>query len=205
MKYPVIVSDPPWRFECWTEVYGVSGHGIRPTRRVEGHYKTQEANWIASLPVADVSADDCTLLLWATWPLMPQALEVIKAWGFEYKTLGFDWIKTCQNGNPRMGLGYWTRANSEPCLLATRGKPKRLDKGVSQVLACGTGRHSEKPFEFYERVERLLAGPYLEMFGRPHGDLIDGSRPNWTRIGNELTGRDMAADLKLLAESTVTV
>ena len=96
-------------------------------------------------------------------------------------------------------MGYWTRANSEPCLLATRGKPKRLDKGVSQVLACGTGRHSEKPFEFYERTERLLAGPYLEMFARPHGALIDGSREGWTRLGNEIDGLDMEEALRRLA------
>jgi N6-adenosine-specific RNA methylase IME4 len=192
VRFPVIVADPPWHFKVW-------GEGAR--RSASHHYDVQPTDWIASVPVADVAAPDCTLLLWVCWPKLRDAWDVIDAWGFEYKTLGYDWIKTTQAGTPAWGMGYYTRANSEPCLLATRGKPKRLDKGVSQVLACGTGRHSEKPFEFYERTERLLAGPYLELFGRPHGTLLDGSRDGWTRLGNELTGNDMAVDLRRLADA----
>ncbi|HXJ42481.1 MAG TPA: MT-A70 family methyltransferase [Bryobacteraceae bacterium] len=191
MQFPVITIDPPWEFKVWT---AKGGH-----KSASAHYDTQGTDWLCSLPVAEVAADNCVLLMWACWPTLPDALRVIEAYGITYKTLAFNWIKTYAHGGPQMKLGYYTRANSEPCLLATRGKPKRLDKGVSQVLACGTGRHSEKPFEFYERVERLLEGPYLELFARPHGDLIDGSRPGWTRLGNEIDGLDMTEALEHVA------
>ena len=190
-RFPVIVADPPWRFECWTD-WKDDGTLKESTasRRVENQYQTQGYDWLKSLPVADVAAKDCCLFLWVTWPVMRDALRLIEAWGFTYKTLGFDWVKVTGDGNAAMKLGYWTRANTEPCLLATRGKPKRVDKGVSQVIVSGTGAHSEKPEEMYERIERLVEGPYLELFHRPRNGMF-GPRPNWTFLGNEVDGKDM--------------
>lgn len=191
MKFHTLLVDPPWEYRVWT---AKGGH-----KSASAHYDTQTSSWVENLPVAQVCKPDCCLFLWATWPTLPDALKVIEAWGFTYKTLGFDWIKLVKSQTPRMGLGYWTRSNSEPCLFATRGKPQRLDKGVSQIIECGIGRHSEKPLETYERIERLVAGPYLEMFARPEGGLLP-QRDGWTRIGNEITGRDICEDLALLAE-----
>lgn len=189
-KFRVILADPPWHFSCWSD---------KASRHAQRHYKTQGADWIASLPVADVAAEDCCLFLWVTFPNLKECIAAMEAWGFEYKTCGFTWVKSYANGNPLMGLGYWTRSNAELCLLGTRGKPKRMDKGVSQVIVSGTGEHSEKPEEVYSRIERLVEGPYLEMFHRPRNGLFP-PRPNWTFIGNETTGRDIRDDLDRLAK-----
>ena len=130
--------------------------------------------------------------------MLPEALETIKAWGFEYKTDAFVWVKKTSCNLPRINLGYWTRANSEGCLLATRGKPKRLDKGVGQVIVSGIGEHSEKPEEQYTRIERLVEGPYLELFHRPRNGLFP-PREGWTFLGNEVDGKDMKDALEGLA------
>ena len=199
MKFSVIMADPPWSYRTWT---AKGGH-----KSASAHYATQGIEWIKALPVKQVAADDCALFLWATWPNLPQALEVIAAWGFEYKTLGFDWLKLTASNMPYMGLGYYTRANPEPCLLATRGNPKRVDKGVScvleaveEMLECRVGDHSRKPIEVYSRIDRLMGPdvPKLEMFARPWWGMYDPPC-GWTCVGNEITGRSMEIDLRDLA------
>lgn len=176
--FGVIYADPPWRFACW------SGKGT--ARSADNHYETMSLDEIAALPVADIAADDCVLLMWACWPLLPEALKLIEAWGFAYKTCGFDWMKA-NNRQPDMfreeaevqvGMGYWTRANSEPCLLATRGKPKRLNADVRMGIIEPRREHSRKPDCVHGRIERLVAGPYLEMFART-------PRKGWTVWGNQ--------------------
>jgi len=176
--YGAILADPPWSFKAW------SGAAL-PSRADDAHYQTQSMEWIASLPVADLAADDCALFLWVCWPTMPEALEIISGWGFKYKTCGFCWVKG--NSLPlfpddfkdKMGLGYWTRANSEVCLLATRGKPKRKDAGVRQVIQAPLREHSRKPDCTHERIERLVDGPYCELFAR-------APRAGWDCWGNEV-------------------
>jgi N6-adenosine-specific RNA methylase IME4 len=190
VKFSVILADPPWSFSVWSKSLQ-SGNGRLP----DAHYPTQSVEMLCNLPVQEVTAKDCVLLLWVTCPTLPEALQVIKAWGFTFKTVAFTWIKTNKDGSSRMGMGYWTRANAELCLLATRGKPKRIAKDVRQVIQSKLRRHSEKPLSQYERIERLLSGPYLEIFGRP--GLFH--REGWTVIGNEATGRDIREDLCLLA------
>lgn len=218
-RFRAILCDPPWMFRIWAD-HAVATSRNGPVRKearsgsrfptgkykpdensrlASAHYTVQESDWIYRLPVSDVADSDCVLFLWAVWPMLPEALKAIEAWGFEYKTLAFDWVKKTSCGLPRMNLGYWTRANTEPCLLATRGKPKRLDKGVSQVIVSGLGEHSEKPEEQYERIERLVEGPYLEMFHRPRNGLFP-PRAGWTFIGNAVTGRDITEDLDRLAK-----
>jgi N6-adenosine-specific RNA methylase IME4 len=85
---------------------------------------------ICALPVQQLAADNCALFIWGTYPKLPDLLQVVSAWGFEYKTVGFQWIKTYKSGKPFWGLGRWTRANSEPCFLATKGKPQRIAMDV---------------------------------------------------------------------------
>ena len=117
--------------------------------------------------MADWAAQDCVLFLWATDPLLPRAFEVIAAWGFVYKTVAFTWAKTTKDGTGfPIGCGFWTRANPELCLLATRGRPQRISRSVRQLILGPRRAHSQKPEEIYERIETLVPGPYLELFAR---------------------------------------
>jgi ParB/RepB/Spo0J family partition protein len=185
-KFSVIYADPPWEFRVY------SGKGKQ--RSAERHYDTQPLDTIKALPVGDLAADDCALLLWSVWPENPGALEVIKAWGFEFKTDAFLWVKITEKAEVvkldgdglHWGMGYWTRANTEPCLLATRGNPQRLAQDVHQVILAPVGKHSEKPEEARRRIERLLAGPYLELFARQP---VKG----WTTWGDEVASDEDAA------------
>jgi N6-adenosine-specific RNA methylase IME4 len=124
------------------------------------------------------------LLLWTTDPLLEKALEIVRAWGFVYKTVGFYWAKLNKSQGKLVfddnsfftGLGFWTRANPEMCLLATRGKPKRKSSAVKKLVIAPRREHSRKPDEVYDRIEALCDGPYLEMFARR-------SRPSWDNWG----------------------
>ena len=172
-RFPVIYADPPWEFKVY------SGKGKQ--RSAERHYDTSPLDAIKALPVAALAAKDCALFMWAVWPELPGALDVIKAWGFEYKTAGLVWVKQVSdtNSDPFTGMGYWTRANSEVCLFATKGSPQRAAKDVHQIILAPVGKHSVKPEEARARIERLIIGPYLELFGRR-------SVPGWTVWGNEM-------------------
>jgi N6-adenosine-specific RNA methylase IME4 len=127
---------------------------------------------IQALPVAEWAADNCILLLWTTDPLLDKAFQIISAWGFTYKTVGFYWTKlkraeaSFDENSFFTGLGFWTRANPELCLLATRGRPHRRRADVRKLIVSPRREHSRKPDEAYERIEALCEGPYLEMFAR---------------------------------------
>ena len=186
-SFGAILADPPWRFEVWsgeTAVKRRSGQGTTVTDAV--HYQTMSAQELAELPIADLAADDCVLFIWVTWPTLLQAIDLIEKWGFTYKTCAFNWTKAHAQQielfqdtvEGQMGMGYWTRANSEPCLLATRGKPKRLHADVRQAIIAPRREHSRKPEGVHKRIERLVAGPYLELFARQQ-------HPNWTVWGNQ--------------------
>jgi N6-adenosine-specific RNA methylase IME4 len=175
----VIAPDCPWPFETWG---GESGKD----RAAENHYRTMtlaEIKAFGERYVKPLAAENCALLMWCTWPLVAPGdvlADIIRAWGFEPKTLGFIWIKTNQNGEGlHWGNGYYTRSKSEPVLLATRGSPLRLATDVHQVVMAPVGTHSAKPDEVYARIERLFAGPYLELFARK-------PRPRWTTWGDEV-------------------
>ena len=176
-KYGAILIDPPWSFRVWSEDTGAG-------RSPSAHYNTMDMDGIAALPIADMAAEDCALFCWACWPSFPDALTCIKRWGFEYKTMGFVWVKGAglplfpEDVKDQMGMGYWTRANTEPCILATRGKPKRKGAGVRQVILDKRREHSRKPDETYFRIEALVEGPFLEIFARQKW-------PGWDSWGNE--------------------
>lgn len=177
-RYRVIYADPPWTFAT----YSAKGRG----RCADAHYDVMGQGDLAALPVAEWADDDCILLMWATDPLLPQALDLIRAWGFTYKTVGFYWAKLNRSASAAAmtersfftGLGYWTRANAEQCLLATRGKPKRKARNVPRLVVAPRREHSRKPDEVYDRIERLADGPYLEMFAR-------ASRTGWDGWGDQ--------------------
>ena len=173
----VVLADPPWKFVVRSE----RGLG----RSAERHYMVMTTRQIADLGplIRAVCHDDCALFLWTTWPMVAagDANRVLEAWGFTPKTAAFVWVKTNRNdGKPAMGCGYWTRSNSEPCILATRGRPKRVAKDVRQVILAPRGAHSEKPIEAHHRIERLL-GPdleRLELFSRE-------AKFGWRHVGTD--------------------
>lgn len=174
-RYGAILADPPWRFKTWSP----KGRDRCPDSK---HYPTMDTNDIQRMNVGKMAADDCVLFLWATWPMLQDALAVIDAWGFKYKTCGFAWTKIGRlpTGLLWQGTGYWTRANTEVCLLATRGHPKRKQRDVLQAILEPRREHSRKPDCVYERIERLIDGPYLELFARQR-------RAGWSVWGNETT------------------
>ena len=170
-RYAVIYADPPWRFIKYSEV--------DQSRSAENHYDVMNLDDIKRLPIAQHAMDDCVLLLWVTDPMLQYAFEIITAWGFSYKTVGFYWVKqNAKSAGWFTGMGYWTRACPEQCLLATRGHPKRKAKDVKRLVVSPRREHSRKPDEVIQRIERLLDGPYLEMFAR-------ASRPGWDNFGNQ--------------------
>lgn len=184
--FGAILADPPWHFEVWS--LDKTGRCRHPSV----HYNTMTIEQICALPVSELAADDCVLFIWITWPMLEHSIKTIEAWGFKYKTCAFSWMKADGRQvdlfddaeiTPDMLTGYWTRANSEVCLLATRGKPTRLNADVRQGIIAPRREHSRKPDCVHERIERLVAGPYLELFARQ-------SRPGWTTWGNEATKFD---------------
>jgi len=144
---------------------------------------------ICALQVEKISADNCALFLWATYPNLLEAFDVIRAWGFVYKTVAFTWVKAYDNKTPVMGLGYWTRANAEICLLATKGKPERIDNSVSQVIISKLAEHSAKPDEVRKRIVQLIGAlPRIELFARGNRekDLFGYNKfEGWHLWGNE--------------------
>lgn len=193
--YGVILADPPWTF--------ITHSDKGKDRSPEKHYGCMDILAIKQLPIAQLALRDSVLLLWITDPHLKRGLEVMEAWGFTYKTVGFYWAKLNKSWTPTItghradgtpkydggddfttddfftGMGYWTRANPEMCLLGTRGHPKRIHKDVRRLLISPRREHSRKPDETHKRIERLVPGPYLELFART-------ARPGWDTWGNEV-------------------
>lgn len=161
-KYKVIYADPPWAYKVWSK----KGAG----RSAESHYPTMDIAAIKALPVGELADKDCALFLWITFPMLREAWGVMDAWGFTFKTVAFVWIKQCRKSEGLFtGMGYWTRANAEICLLATRGRPKRAARDVKQVILSHVERHSQKPEEARRRIEALMGDvPALSCSQEPH-------------------------------------
>lgn len=123
---------------------------------------------IFELPVSEIADDNCILFLWVTFPCLKEGLQTIEKWGFCYKTCGFTWIKKNRKSEGLFwGLGYWTRANAEICLIATKGNPKRESKSVHQVIISRIEEHSKKPDETRDRIVKLCGDvPRIELFAR---------------------------------------
>lgn len=185
--YKTIVADPPWRYI----VRSPKGMGRSPDR----HYKTMTLDEIKALPVAEIAAKDCVLLLWVIDTHARMAFEVLDAWGFQYKTVGFYWAKTTRLGTDHVGMGHWTRANPEHayeahlrpdneqeverCFLNSKGSPKRVARDVRRLIVSPVREHSRKPDELHDRARRLSAGPYCELFARE-------ARLGWTCWGDQV-------------------
>ena len=162
--YPVILADPPWRYE----------HVKTENRAIENHYPTMSLDEIKALDVAALATDDAVLYLWTTSPKLSESLEVLEAWGFRYRTC-MVWVKS------RIGMGYWARQRHELLLIAVKGAPPTPEPAnrPDSVIDAPTTKHSAKPVEAYEIIEKAFPGlPKLELFCRK-------ARSGWTVWGFE--------------------
>ncbi len=187
-KYKIIYADPPWQYR----VYSKKGQG----RSAENHYHTMNIKDIMALPVDKIADKDCILFLWITFPCLKEGIEVMERWGFKYKTCGFNWVKRNKKKNTYfMGLGFWTRSNSEVCLIGTKGQHKRVSKSVSQICDARIMEHSRKPAEIRERIVELCGElPRIELFAR---DKVKG----WDSLGDEIDGKDIREALREVIEN----
>ena len=169
-KYNIIYADPPWRYQ-----------DRKCNGACEFHYNTMKIDNICELPVKDITDKDCVLFLWTTYPMLQEAMQLIKAWGFKYKTIGFQWVKQNKSGNGFFfGLGRWTRGNTECCLIATKGKPKRVNNSVGQLIVSPIQAHSEKPNEARTKIVELMGDlPRIELFALQYAE-------GWDCWGNEV-------------------
>lgn len=168
-RYGLIVADPPWQYENWSS----AGEG----KNAAAQYECQSLDWVKSLRVGDIAAKDCVLWLWATNPLLDQAFDVMKAWGFQFKTAGH-WSKKTVHGKQAFGTGYILRCAGEPFLIGTVGEPWTA-KNVRSVIEGPVREHSRKPDEAFGAAERLCGDvPRIELFSRQE-------RPGWDVMGNE--------------------
>lgn len=164
----VLVADPPWPFRD-----RLPGNG----RGAAKHYRLLALSAIAGFPILPID-DDAYLFLWRVSSMVEEAYQVCRTWGFTPKT-ELVWVKQTALGKRWFGMGHHLRAEHETAIVAVRGNPKPLSRAIRSVLFAKAGRHSAKPDEFYELVERFSPGPYLELFARRH-------RSGWTCLGDEL-------------------
>lgn len=172
-KYNIIYADPPWSFKTYSDK--------GKDRSADKHYSCMVKEDIQNLPIPKLCEKDCVLLLWVTAPCLKEGLELVEKWGFTYKTFGFTWIKQNKKSDSLFwGMGYYTRANAEICILATKGKPlKRHSRAVHQVIMSRIREHSRKPDETRERIVELFGDiPRIELFARQAAD-------GWDCWGNE--------------------
>jgi len=169
-KYKIIYADPPWQYTNKSLNRGGA----------ERHYSTASTEDIKKINVASVTDKDCILFMWVTFPQMKHAMDLIEAWGFEYKTIGFNWVKKNKIADSWFwGMGSWTRSNSEVCLIGVKGKPKRESRSVHSVLDDKVMKHSKKPTRVRDLIVELCGDvPRLEMFARE-------SAEGWDVFGNE--------------------
>ena len=170
-KYDVIYADPPWRYQ---------------DKKCNGacafHYDTMKIRDIKDLPVKELAAKDCVIFMWITYPMLKEGIELMEAWGFKYKTIGFQWIKLNKSGKGKFfGLGRWTRGNTEACFIGVRGKPSRKSNSVSQIIEESVKAHSQKPEAVRDKIRELMGGDlnYIELFARQHSE-------GWDCWGNEV-------------------
>jgi len=169
-RYDLIMADPPWLFENWSK----AGEGKNAT----AHYDCTPLDWIKGLRVADLASPNCLLWLWARNPMLPQAIEVMAAWGFTFKTAGH-WSKKTVNNKQAFGTGYILRSAGEPFLIGTIGKP-RCTRGVRSVIEGTVRAHSQKPEEAFAAAEALLPGARrIELFSRHE-------RAAWDVMGDQV-------------------
>ena len=192
-KYKTIYADPPWQFQNRTGK-------VAPEHKRLNRYPTMKLEDIMKLPVGDVADEKSHLYLWVPNALLPEGLQVMEAWGFEYKT-NLIWEKTRKDGEPDgRGVGFYFRNVTEILLFGIKGEKNRtLDPGRSQVnlIRAMKKEHSRKPEEFIDLIEKCSNAPYLEVFAR-------GNRDSWDMWGNQAT-EDYEPDWNTYSNHTMAV
>ena len=182
-KYQIIYADPPWKYE------------FSPTagRAIENHYPTMDIETLKNIPVLNICSSDCILFLWVTFPKLLDGLDLMKSWGFKYRTVAFVWVKTNKKYNPNQssflpyesfdsfyGMGHYTRSNAEIVILGKRGAIKSKDHSVSQLIYSPRRKHSQKPDEVKSKIEKIMGDlPRIELFARE-------KTKGWDVWGNEV-------------------
>lgn len=179
-KYNIIYADPPWHYNDKRNKHP------RLCGGAAAHYQTIKTKDLCRIPVQYICEDNCILFMWTTFPCLKDALEVMKAWGFKYKTLGFSWIKTNRkNGKPFFGIGYYSKSNCEVCLIGIKGRLKPVSNKVSSVVISPRQEHSKKPDCVRERIVELMGDlPRVELFARQ-------TTEGWDCIGDGIDNRDI--------------
>lgn len=184
-KYNIIYADPPWSYK-----------DKKCNGNCEKYYNTLSIVELKNMPIQRIADKDCVLFMWVTYPQLKCGLELIESWGFKFKTIGFQWVKLNKKTDLKrykyfnledelkkicfFGLGRWTRGNTECCLIATKGKPKRVNNSIFQLIFSPLEEHSKKPDEARTRIVQLLGDlPRIELFAR---EKFDG----WDCWGNEV-------------------
>lgn len=186
-KYKIIYADPAWSYK---------DKALAGNRGACCKYDVMSIEDIKNLPVKDLADDDCVLFMWVTMPKLNEVFDVIKAWGFEYKTCAFTWVKRNKKSPSWFfGMGRWTRANAELCLLATKGKPRRISGGVSSIIDTPIEGHSKKPNITRDKIVELLGDvPRVELFARQKCS-------GWDAWGNEI---ESDIDLSTIDKTSTT-
>ena len=176
-KYRIIYADPPWSYR---------NHGKNFDGVAQNKYDTMGIEEIKKIPVNDIAEKDSVLFCWVTFPNLQEGLDLIKAWGFQTKTLGFSWTKpNMYDTSPMFGIGFYTKSNCEVCLLAVKGKLKTISNKVSSVITSNRREHSRKPSIVRDRIVQLYGDiPRIELFSR---QIVDG----WDVFGNDERLKDV--------------
>lgn len=169
-KYDIIYADPPWEYRNMGNIQATAA----------SHYSTMKQADIEKLPVGGLATDNAILFMWATFPKLKEALDTIKAWGFEYKTCGFTWVKKNKNGSNFFGVGWYTKSNAEICLIGTKGRAPKASNKVSQIIESVREEHSKKPSITRDKIVEFCGDlSRIELFAR---QAVDG----WDCWGNEV-------------------
>lgn len=173
-KYDIIYADPPWEYKQKQMNFQNYDKGKKYSNDVTEHYSTMSLTELIKLPISQITTDNCLLYMWATSPNLDIAIELGKAWGFEFKTIAFVWEKQ------RTNYGFYTLSSCEVCLVFKKGKiPKRLATNIRQFISEKVGEHSAKPQEVRNRIDKMYNYlPRIELFARQHA-------VGWDCWGNE--------------------
>lgn len=176
-KYDIVYADPPWKYNDKMEMKGMHGmiHGA------ESFYSTMNLTDIKELPISNISSENSILFMWVTMPFLDKAFDVMKSWGFTFKTCGFCWVKKTKKGKNHLGMGHYTRGNAELCLIGIKNKkPKFNTRSLSQIVESPIRNHSQKPDEVRDKIVELCGDiPRIELFARQHCE-------GWDCWGNEV-------------------